>query len=93
MVAKVVAREGGVCALGFVEHWDVRSIPRSCTSQLSISAEPSALSPIKHSGYRSKCSNERSIMLCRQDFGLADRCRRLDIDNDRVVGTDEILVE
>jgi hypothetical protein len=31
--------------------------------------------------------------LCRQDFGLADRRCRLDIDNDRVVGTDEILVE
>jgi hypothetical protein len=28
---------------------------------------------------------------CRQGFGLADRRRRLDIDDDRVVGIDEVV--
>src|SRR5438132_2950482 len=38
IVGEVLAREGAFCALGFVEHRNVRLDPRSCTSQFSISA-------------------------------------------------------
>ena len=84
VVGEVVARESTVGALRFVEPWMCGSIPRSCTCQSSISAEPWAVSAIRRSGYSSKRSTERSIMRFARSFGLADRRYRPDINNDRV---------
>jgi len=78
--------------LGFVEHWDVRLDPVLIDQ------------PVQHLG-RSMGGvadqlgrieievRERALdhALCRQHLGLTDRRRRFDIDNNRVVGIDQVV--
>jgi len=92
VVGEIVAREATVSALGFVEHWDMRL-------DTAIVHEP-----VQHLGRAIGAVADQALgiqvevlqraldhALCRQHLGLADRRRRLDIDNDRMVGIDEIV--
>jgi hypothetical protein len=92
VVGEIVARDGTVSALGFVKHRDVRLDP-------AIVHEP-----VQHLGRAIGAVADQALgiqvevfqraldhALCRPHFGLADRRRCLDIDNDRMVGIDKVV--
>jgi hypothetical protein len=101
-VAKVAAERGtgwrrvsGVCNPFCRSLWAAATrgaIPFSFTSQLSVGAEPSAVSPASRSGFRPKRSSVRPTMVLAVPTSAWRMARSFDIDDDAELHVDQVFV-
>jgi hypothetical protein len=92
VVGEIVARKGAVGMLGFVEDWDVRLDPL-VMSQPAEHLGRAVGGVADQSGGVESEGFERALdhaLGCRH-LGLPDRCRRFDIDDNRVVDIDQVI--
>ena len=92
VVGEVVAREGTVSALGFVEHRDVWLDPLLIDQPVQHLGR--AVGGVANQPGRVEIEAFARALdhpLGRRHLGLADRRRRLDIDDDRVVDIDQVV--